>query len=108
MIAALARLKPPRFTLDGELVIPVAESLSFEALQMRLHPAASRIRRLAAETPSLLIAFDLLEDEGARSENADAVPSPRRARTLLREARHEPSAAAVTEDDAPRRGAQVS
>lgn len=66
MIAALARLKPPRFTLDGELVIPVGKSLSFEALQMRLHPAASRIRRLAAETPSLLIAFDLLEDEKGR------------------------------------------
>lgn len=66
MIAALARLKPPRFTLDGELAIPVGKSLSFEALQMRLHPAASRIRRLAAETPSLLIAFDLLEDEKRR------------------------------------------
>jgi ATP-dependent DNA ligase len=48
------------------LVIPVGKSLSFEALQMRLHPAASRIRRLAAETPSLLIAFDLLEDEKGR------------------------------------------
>jgi ATP-dependent DNA ligase len=66
MIVALGRLKHARFILDGELVIPVGPSLSFEALQMRLHPAASRIRRLAEETPSLLIAFDLLEDEKGR------------------------------------------
>lgn len=72
MIAALARLKHRRFILDGELVIAVGKSLSFEALQMRLHPAASRIRRLAEETPSLLIAFDLLEDEKGR----DLRPQP--------------------------------
>lgn len=66
MIGALSRLKHEQFVLDGELVIQVGKSLSFEALQMRLHPAASRIRRLAEETPSLLIAFDLLEDEKGR------------------------------------------
>ncbi len=66
MIAALARVKHERFVLDGELVIPVGRSLSFAALQMRLHPAVSRIRRLAEETPSRLIAFDLLEDEKGR------------------------------------------
>lgn len=76
MVAALSRLKHARFVLDGELVIPVGRSLSFEALQMRLHPAASRIRRLAEETPSLLIAFDLLEDE----ERRDLRPQPLSAR----------------------------
>jgi len=49
-----------RFVLDGELVIPVGPALSFDALQMRLHPAQSRIQRLARETPATLIAFDCL------------------------------------------------
>src|SRR6185312_14952199 len=59
MVAALKALKPKRFILDGELAIPVGEILSFDALQLRLHPAASRVNKLAAETPSILIAFDL-------------------------------------------------
>src|SRR6478752_4432669 len=61
MIAALRALKVKRFILDGELAIPVGKILSFDALQLRLHPAASRVNRLAAETPSILIAFDLLQ-----------------------------------------------
>ncbi|MBS0527245.1 MAG: ATP-dependent DNA ligase [Proteobacteria bacterium] len=62
MVAALKALKPRRFILDGELAIPVGEILSFDALQLRLHPAASRVNKLAAETPSILIAFDLLQN----------------------------------------------
>jgi ATP-dependent DNA ligase len=62
MVAALKVLKPRRFILDGELAIPVGEILSFDALQLRLHPAASRVNKLAAETPSILIAFDLLQN----------------------------------------------
>ena len=46
--------------LDGELIIPVGDILSFDALQMRLHPAESRIRKLAAETPAQLMLFDCL------------------------------------------------
>ena len=46
--------------LDGELVIPVDGELSFDALQMRLHPAESRIKRLARETPAIFVAFDCL------------------------------------------------
>ena len=57
--------------LDGELVIPVDGALSFDALQMRLHPAESRIRKLAAETPAQLILFDCLLDVG-RQEPARA------------------------------------
>lgn len=60
MVAALRALKPRRFVLDGELAIPVGDILSFEALQLRLHPAASRVNKLAAESPSILIVFDLL------------------------------------------------
>lgn len=59
--AALAGL--PDAVLDGELLIPVGPDLSFEALQMRLHPAESRIRRLAAETPARLMLFDVLHLE---------------------------------------------
>jgi ATP-dependent DNA ligase len=58
MIEALRALDADNFVLDGELVIPAGGSLSFDALQMRLHPAESRIRRLAAETPALFILFD--------------------------------------------------
>jgi ATP-dependent DNA ligase len=55
--ARLAALPCPRFVLDGELTI---EPGGFEALQLRLHPAESRIRRLAAETPATYTLFDLL------------------------------------------------
>jgi ATP-dependent DNA ligase len=60
MVAALATLPADRFVLDGELAIPTDGTLSFDALQMRLHPAESRVRKLAAETPSILILFDCL------------------------------------------------
>src|SRR4051812_30909294 len=66
MAEALAALPCDRFVLDGELVIPVGGVLSFDALQMRLHPAESRVRKLAAETPAMLIAFDLLVDGEGR------------------------------------------
>jgi ATP-dependent DNA ligase len=60
MVAALRALPLKRFVVDGELAIPVGDSLSFDALQLRLHPAESRVRKLAAETPSVLILFDCL------------------------------------------------
>jgi ATP-dependent DNA ligase len=58
--AAIAVLPVERVVLDGELLIPVGTSLSFDALQMRLHPAESRIRKLSAETPARLMLFDCL------------------------------------------------
>jgi ATP-dependent DNA ligase len=60
MVAFLRSLPATRFVLDGELVVPQGDSLSFDALQMRLHPAESRIRKLSRETPSLLVLFDML------------------------------------------------
>jgi len=64
-IAAMLRhLGPKRFLLDGELIIPVGDALSFDALQLRLHPAESRVRKLAAATPAEMMAFDLLELDG--------------------------------------------
>lgn len=60
VVDLLRRLEADRFVVDGELIIPVHGKLSFEALQLRLHPAESRVRRLAAETPAQLMLFDLL------------------------------------------------
>ncbi len=60
VVAMLRGLPPERFVVDGELVIQVGEELSFDALQMRLHPAESRIRKLSAETPARLVLFDML------------------------------------------------
>jgi ATP-dependent DNA ligase len=63
---ALGALAVKRFALDGELLIAADGRYSFEALQMRLHPAESRIRKLAAEQPAVLALFDLLEDGEGR------------------------------------------
>ncbi|HYG27917.1 MAG TPA: ATP-dependent DNA ligase [Caulobacteraceae bacterium] len=60
VVEALKRLPARRFVIDGELAIPIGGRLSFDALQLRLHPAESRIRRLAGETPAILILFDML------------------------------------------------
>ncbi len=67
VVAALGRLRAKHFVLDGELVVPVAGALSFDELQLRLHPAASRVQKLAAAHPALLIAFDLLANENGAS-----------------------------------------
>jgi len=59
--ALLASL-PPRAVVDGEIVIATDHGLDFDLLQLRLHPAASRVARLAEETPSSFVAFDLLAE----------------------------------------------
>lgn len=82
MIAGLRRTRPSRFVLDGELVIKVGETLSFDALQARLHPAESRVRKLAAETPATLILFDLL----ATPDGESLLPRPLSARRAALEA----------------------
>jgi ATP-dependent DNA ligase len=53
-------LKATAFALDGEIVVPHGETLSFDDLLQRIHPAASRVKKLSQETPALFIAFDLL------------------------------------------------
>ena len=55
--------KTSNSVLDGEIAIAIRGRLSFDALLMRIHPAASRIAKLSEETPALFILFDLLEDE---------------------------------------------
>jgi len=66
IVALVEALPAARFILDGELVIVRHGAIAFDALQMRLHPAASRVRRLAAETPACYVVFDLLAlEDGA-------------------------------------------
>jgi ATP-dependent DNA ligase len=62
--SALARLPEQCFVLDGELVVPVSGALSFDELQLRLHPAASRVQKLAKAHPATYIVFDLLAENG--------------------------------------------
>lgn len=62
MVAVLRALPVDRFVLDGELTITVDGEPSFEALQMRLHPAESRVRKLAVEQPATFVLFDCLMD----------------------------------------------
>ena len=60
----LSELLPPRSALDGEIVIARDGKLDFDAMQMRLHPAESRVRKLSAEIPAVFVAFDLLLWDG--------------------------------------------
>lgn len=80
LVDALRSLKAQRFVLDSEIVIPANDGFSFDALLQRIHPAASRIQRLAVETPGLLIVFDLLVD--ARGERLTTLLLPERRKAL--------------------------
>jgi ATP-dependent DNA ligase len=60
IVTLLREVPAAQFVIDGELVIELQGRLAFDALQMRLHPAESRIRKLAAATPARLILFDML------------------------------------------------
>jgi ATP-dependent DNA ligase len=60
LVVAARTLGAPRFVLDGEIVVPVGNAFSFDKLLQRIHPAARRVSKLAAETPAMMIMFDLL------------------------------------------------
>ncbi|MFL5606349.1 MAG: ATP-dependent DNA ligase [Gemmatimonadaceae bacterium] len=62
LVETLSHVKARRFVLDGEIVIPHDGSLSFDELLLRIHPARSRVLKLAEESPASLIVFDLLVD----------------------------------------------
>jgi ATP-dependent DNA ligase len=64
LAAPLRASLPERCVVDGEIVIATEHGLDFDALQLRLHPAASRVAKLAAQTPSSFVAFDLLAEGG--------------------------------------------
>lgn len=82
VVAELERLAATRFVLDGELVVAVGGALSFDDLLLRIHPAASRVRRLAAERPAQYILFDLLLD----ADGTDLTSRPLRERRQALEA----------------------
>jgi ATP-dependent DNA ligase len=66
LTAMLRGLSAKDFVVDGEIVIEIGGNASFDALQMRLHPAESRIRKLSMETPARLILFDMLVAPGGK------------------------------------------
>ena len=94
----LGELLPPRSALDGEIVIMRDGALDFDAMQMRLHPAESRIRRLSAEIPAEFVVFDVLvwngepvwklplEERRARSRRSTGSGCRRRRATSTRRA----------------------
>jgi ATP-dependent DNA ligase len=65
LVPALAEAFPPDCVVDGEIILAGPDGLEFDRLQLRLHPAESRIRKLAAEIPASYVAFDLLAQDGA-------------------------------------------
>lgn len=80
LVEALRKLSAEPFVLDGEIVIFSGEHLAFDDLLQRIHPAESRIRKLAAETPAALMCFDLLVD--ARGNPLVELPLSERRRRL--------------------------
>ena len=80
----LGKLLPPHSALDGEIVISKKGQLDFDSMQMRLHPAESRIRKLSAEIPAQFIAFDILLWKG---ETIHELPLEKRRKELERKAK---------------------
>ena len=78
---ALIEALPPNCVLDGEIVITTPHGLDFDLLQLRLHPAASRVAKLANETPASFVAFDILAGDGH-----DVIEAPQSERRHLLEA----------------------
>ena len=66
VVAALAALTPKKFVLDGEVIVTQERTLNFDALLQRIHPAESRVRKLAKETPATLVVFDMLVNESGK------------------------------------------
>src|SRR5690606_39830012 len=78
LVAGIAALTADRFVLDGEIVVPEGRGFSFDALLQRIHPAASRIAKLAEDTPARLIVFDLLLDSDGTLLTGETLPVRRR------------------------------
>ena len=83
---ALLKRLPRHCVVDGEIVIAGAKGLDFDALQLRLHPAASRVARLAKETPSSFVAFDVL---AAGKDNLMDKPQSARRAVLVGSGEHD-------------------
>jgi ATP-dependent DNA ligase len=77
VVELIRGLPPRRFVLDGEIVIPVGGSLSFDELLLRIHPAESRVHKLATANPGTFIAFDLLVDDRGADRTAEPLAGRR-------------------------------
>jgi ATP-dependent DNA ligase len=97
---ALHEALPKGCVLDGEIVVTSAQGLDFDALQMRLHPAASRVARLAKETPSSFVAFDLLAAGGRSTMELPQAERRARLERLLGKAKPPLHLTPVTRDRA--------
>ncbi|MFL6447780.1 MAG: ATP-dependent DNA ligase [Bryobacteraceae bacterium] len=75
---ALLRLQAQRFVIDGELIVTQNQTLSFDDLLQRIHPAASRIKKLSVETPATLLVFDILVDNDGNSLTEQPLSERRR------------------------------
>lgn len=102
LVEALERILPEPCVLDGEIVIAVGEPgrqrLSWDTLSQRIHPAASRIAKLSAETPAMLIAFDLLSVGGESVMDLPFRERRSRLEELLKDAPHPLHLTRTTED----------
>jgi ATP-dependent DNA ligase len=87
LLDPLAAQLPARCVLDGELVIARNGTLDFDALQLRLHPAASRVKKLAAETPASIVFFDLLCEDHHDLRNTPFEARRRKLESLLASAK---------------------
>src|SRR5688500_9280809 len=87
LVEAVKSLGPKQFVLDSEIAISVGQKLSFEDLQLRLHLAESRVRKLAQATPAIMIVFDLLVDEKGKSLVGETLEN-RRAKLQAFAAKH--------------------
>jgi ATP-dependent DNA ligase len=96
VVAQLRLALPERCVIDGEIVLAGERGLDFEALQQRIHPAASRIARLSVETPASFIAFDLL---ACGDEDLRPLPGSERRARLIAELRATPSVAITPQTD---------
>lgn len=102
LVEALPKILPGPCLLDGEIVVatgePGAQRLDWEALSQRIHPAASRVERLAAETPAMFIAFDLLAEGDEDLQQRPFRERRERLESLLASARHPLQLTRTTED----------
>ena len=95
----LSELPAPKFALDGELIIETPRGASFELLQMRLHPAESRIRKLAADSPASFALFDMLEDAEGRDLRREPLSRRRAALAAFLARFHDPHLLETTGTD---------
>lgn len=98
LVEALRRWLPPRCVLDGEIVVVRGDRLDFEALLERIHPADSRVRRLAAEIPASFVAFDLLALDDTALLEAPLTDRRRLLAAALQDARGAVRLAPATDD----------